>query len=158
MRWDIAPRTRCDIIGFSGINFSGTRRHCAIYPAGGKQGDDIDGAHLQSVIVVAPEGTRVTFITTALETGWEERTWRSIEIRKGACYKTKDGDLAARAPDLDFLDKPNAMRCDPDFQASFDEVGTPDKGKGWTYGHMTGDDLKDNIRAIKVEKLPPVAK
>ena len=66
--------------------------------------------------------------------------------------------VAARAPDLDFLDKPNAMRCDPDFQASFDEVGTPDKGKGWTYGHMTGDDLKDNIRAIKVEKLPPVAK
>ena len=38
MRWEIAQNMRCDIIAFSGINFSGRRATMQIYPSG-KKGD-----------------------------------------------------------------------------------------------------------------------
>ena len=82
MRWDIAPKVRCDLYTFSGINCAGNRRFSSIHPLGGLQKDKLQDARFQSLIIVAPPGTRITMMTTINETDWEERPWRTIEITK----------------------------------------------------------------------------
>ena len=151
MEWDIPPKTRCDIIAFTGVNFSGHRYEVNIHPVGGLQGDDLDGEHVQSIAIVGRPATRVILKTTVAEKDWEERPWRCITVTAEAAYKTKEGKLAVRVPDLDWLDAPNAPRSDPDFQGSFDQVASLAKGTGWTFGRSGPPWLKDNIRAIKVE-------
>lgn len=155
MRWDLAPKIRCEIFAFSGINFSGARKHVQIFPVGGQQGDSLDGFDIQSVAIAGPVGTRVTFITTAVENGWEERSWRCFRITKEKSYKSEGGLPAVRAPDLDTLDAFNARRSDPDFEARPDEVATLEAGTAWTFGHYAGEDLKSNVRAIKVDWVKP---
>ena len=64
MKWIIAPQTRVEIHAFTGLNLSGNRSVAQIYPAGGRQGKDIDGARLRSVAVAGLPGTRVVFSST----------------------------------------------------------------------------------------------
>jgi hypothetical protein len=153
IRWDIAPKSRVDIYAFPGVNFSGTPQEIRIFAAGGLQGDKLDGERFQSVVIVAPLGTRITFISTGVETGWEDRAWRAICMLKGKTYKTKEAPFAVRIPDLDFLDEYNARRSDPDFQASYPQVADlAAHGSDWSYGRS--GELKNNVRAIKIDKLP----
>lgn len=151
MEWDIAPKTRCDIIAFSGINFSGRRAIVSIHPVGGRQGEEIDAADIQSIAIVGRPGTRVVLKSSVSESDWQERPWRCVTVTADAAYKTPEGKQAVRVPDIDFLDKPNAQRTDPDFQAGYDQVGALDEGKGWTFGRSGATPLKGNVRAIRVE-------
>ncbi len=155
MRWDIAPKIRCDIFAFSGINFSGTRKHVQIFPVGGQQGDSLDGFDIQSIAIAGPQGTRVTLMTTGVETGWEEKPWRCFRITKEKSYKSEGGLPAVRAPDLDTLDAFNARRSDPDFEASPDAAENIDAGTSWTFGRFSGDPIKGNVRAIKIDWVKP---
>jgi hypothetical protein len=150
--WIIAPKTRCDILAWSGPNFSGYQKLARIFAAGGRQGDDLDGAMLSSCWVVGPLGIRVVFCAAPeADPDWESKAWRAVVIRKGSAFKTKTGLPAVRVPDLDWLDKPNAQRTDPDFQMSFQQVKTLDAGTEWTFGN--GNLLKNRIHSIRVDKL-----
>ena len=117
MRWEHPDSIRVDIYCFSGINFSGTRKLVRFVAKGGRQGPEILPADIRSVAIAGPERTRVTFIGTELEEGWEQsHSWRAIEIRKGHTFTTKDGEIAVQIPDLDWLTPPAARRSDPDFE------------------------------------------
>ena len=152
MRWEIAPKVRCDIHTYTGINCAGLRKTTNIHPLGGLQGDKLDDANFQSMIIVAPKGTRITLISTVNEDDWEQRSWRAIEIHKDKAFVTKEGKLAVRIPHLDNLDAPNARRTDPDFQASYTQVTGLEDGNEWTYGRSAATQLCNNVRAIKIDK------
>ncbi len=107
---------------------------------------------LSSCWVVGPLGIRVVFCAAPeADPDWESKAWRAVVIRKGSAFKTKTGLPAVRVPDLDWLDKPNAQRTDPDFQMSFQQVKTLDAGTEWTFGN--GNLLKNRIHSIRVDKL-----
>ncbi len=152
MEWTIAPHTRADIHAFSGINFSGERRAASIHPAGGLQGDKFKDFAFRSVAIVAPPGTFVVLATSVLPEGWDERPWRALQVLRSDAYRTKDGKLAVRIPDLDWYDKGTAHRTDPDFQQTFPQVLTFAEGTGWTFGRSGTMPLKDNIKAIHIIK------
>ncbi len=154
MIWKIAPRMRCDIQAFSGLNFSGRRSLVEIHPVGGRQGAEIEPGDLGSVGIVADPGTRVLLRTSELDDGWEERPWRCILVDEKHCYRLKDGRTAVRVPDLDWLDEPDARRCDPDFQASFLPVDTLEEGMAsgeWTFGRP--GTLRGRVRVIVVDRV-----
>lgn len=152
MRWDIVGKHRVEMFGFTGINLCGKRDHVQIFPSGPK--GDINGLRLQSIALVAPLGTRIILMTAASAENWQEMPWRAFEFRKGHCFKTEEGRWGIRVPDLDELNKPNAERTDPDFIESFDHVERLEDGTGWTYGKRGAMQLKNNIRGIRVERLP----
>lgn len=150
MRWEIAQNMRCDLIAFSGINFSGRRTTMQIYPSGKK--GELDEGDIGSIVVMAPVGTRVV-LCSSISDDWEAHPWRAIEIHKGVAYQGRSAHvLTVRIPDLENLDKVNVERTDPDFAASPPIANTVEegKGKGWTYGRP--GDLKGRIQMIRVEK------
>lgn len=151
MDWHIAPHTRLDLVAFTGINFSGETKVVSIHPAGGRQGASLDGFTFRSVLVVGPIGTRVTFRTSVLETGWEERPWRVVQILKGHAFRTKTGKPAVRVPDLDWYDKPLAQRTDPDFQQGFPMAKDLASGEGWTFGKPGS--IGGQVSAIGVDRV-----
>ncbi len=151
LRWDIAQNMRCDIIAFTGINFSGNRTTMQIYPTGKK--GDLESGNIGSIVVMAPVGTRVILISGASETDWESHPWRAVEIHKGVAYQGRNAHvLTVRIPDLENLDKVNVERTDPDFSESYPIASSvaDGKGKGWTYGAV--GPLKGKIQAIRIEK------
>lgn len=150
LRWDIAQNMRCDLIAFTGINFSGRRTTMQIYPSGKK--GDLESGEIGSMSIIAPIGTRVVLISSASETDWELLPWRAIEIHKGVAYKGRAPLPMVRIPDLENLDKVNVERTDPDFQQSYPIANTLAEGKGlgWTYGRV--GPLRGLIHAIRVEK------
>jgi len=152
MDWNIAPHSRVDLHVFSGINFSGERRVASIHPAGGLQKSKLNNFKFRSIAIVGRPGTRVIMCTSVLDIGWEARPWRAMIIKKSDGYRMKDGKLAIRIPDLDWLDAGNAHRTDPDFQQTFPQVGSPDDGTGWTYGRSGNLSLNDNIQQIRVDR------
>ncbi len=150
--WMIAPKIRCDLRGWSGPNYSGYETLSRIFAAGGRQKDDIDGLAFGSCWVVAPFGTRVIFsCAPEADEQWLSSPWRAVVIRKGSSFMTKAGLPGIRIPDLNWLDKPNAQRTDPDFQEGFPQAKTPDEGKGWTFG--TGYNLRNRIHSIRIDKI-----
>ena len=152
MDWIIAPKVRCDIRAWSGTNFSGYHKLARIFAAGGRQGEEVDGLALSSCWVVAPFGTRVVFSAAPAEDeGWLTSPWRAVVIAKGSCFMTNTGLPAVRIPDLDWLDKPNAQRTDPDFQEGFPIAKTLDDGSGWTFGRAGA--LRNRVHAIRIDKL-----
>jgi hypothetical protein len=153
MEWHIAPLTRVDLHVWSGINFSGEHRVVSVHPAGGRQGQTIEGFTFQSVAVSGPPGIRVTFCTSALPEGWEAKPWRAVSVQKGLGYKTKEGKQAVRVPDLDCLDAPNAPRTDPDFQLTIPAAADLGTAKGWTYGRP--GELKGKVVVIRIDKTDP---
>jgi hypothetical protein len=152
MDWIIAPHSRVDLHAFSGINFSGERRDTSIHPAGGLQRSKLKNFKFRSIAIVGRPGTRVILCTSVLDIGWETRPWRAMIIKKSDGYRMKDGKLAIRIPDLDWLDAGKAHRTDPDFQQTFPQVGSPDDGTGWTYGRNGSMSLNDNIMQIRVDR------
>lgn len=151
MKWIIAPQTRVEIHAFTGLNLSGNRSVAQIYPAGGRQGKDIDGARLRSVAVAGLPGTRVVFSSTVAEEGWEERPWRAIVVGPDWGFQAKGGLRAVRVPHIDQLSDAHAKRFDPDFEVSYDWADTLDDGKGWTYGRA--GTLEMNVRCIRIDRI-----
>ena len=150
--WVIAPQTRCDLHFWSGINFSGEHREVQIHPAGGRQGDKIDGFPFQSVAISGPVGTRVIF-ALSLQDDWEARPWRAVEIRKGLGYMAKTGMQAVRVPDLDWVETPDARRSNPEFEVGFPEVKSMEERPEWTYGNGAGAPLKGRVVSIRVDRV-----
>lgn len=152
MRWDIAEKVRCDIIAWSGINFSGRRKVARIFPVGGLQGDEFESCDISSLMVVGPIGVRVVLMASSVEEDWESRPWRAICLVEGYTFTTKKGDKpAVRIPDLDWLDDFDARRSDPDFQVTYDQVAHLAEGRGWTYGRTGDTPLRGHVRSIKVD-------
>lgn len=149
MRWDVPEAVRCDLLVFSGINFSGSQKMVRFYGKGGKNGPELEAKDIQSLAVIAPVGTRVVFMTTISEADWSERPWRAVEVLAGKHYKTKDGHIAVRIPDLDALDAHNAPRTDPDFSSSPNISAGLEDRKDWTYGRP--GKLKGNVHAIRID-------
>ena len=150
MEWNIAPHTRVDIHVFSGINFSGERRITNIPPAGGRQGSALNDFALRSIAISGPIGTTVVLCTSVLDIGWENRPWRAFRVIKGAGFRTKEGKIAIRAPDLDWFDASDAHRTDPDFQQTFPQVTEFENGEGWSFGRSGSMLLNDNIKQIRI--------
>lgn len=150
MKWDIAENSRIDIVGYSGINYSGDRYETRIFPSG-RQGDEFPGTRIRSMSILGPIGMRVT-LKTSLQENWEDFTWRVIRIQEGKVFEANDGRLGVRIPDLDTLNPPDAFRCNPDIEESFQLVERPEDGEGWTFGRRGKATLKQGIMAIRVEK------
>jgi hypothetical protein len=150
--WIIAPKVRCDILTWSGTNFSGYRKLARVFAAGGRQGQQLEGDRLSSCWVVAPYGTRVVFCSAPEDhPDWMSKPWRAVVICKGTVFKTQDGLPGVRVPDLDYLDKFNAQRTDPDFQESFPIAKTVDEGTTWTFGNSNL--LTNRINCIRIDKV-----
>jgi len=155
MKWEIGENCRVDIVGYSGINYSGDRFEARIFPSG-RQGDELDGRRIKSMAILGPVGTRVLLQTT-LQDDWEDQTWRVVRIVKGKVFKASDGRIGVRIPDLDSLAGPAAFRCNPDIVESYplkkrvDDVDSDDQ-ELWTYGRVGRGELKNGVVKITVDK------
>jgi hypothetical protein len=150
MKWEIAKNCRADIVGYSGVNYSGERFEARIFPSG-RQGDELPGDKIRSMAIVAPIGTRV-ILRTSLQSDWQEHTWRAIRLVEGQTFTTNDGRPAVRIPDLDALNSPDAWRLNPDVEESYPLVKKLEDGKGWTFGHVAKEELKRGVIMIMVDK------
>jgi hypothetical protein len=154
MKWEIAENCRVDVVGYSGINYSGDKFEARVFPSG-RQGDELDGSRIQSMAILGPLGARVTLVSS-LQDDWEAaHTWRVVTLVKGFTWQAKDGRHAVRIPDLDALNKPDAFRVNPDFQESYPLVKKVADGKGWTFGHQAREQLKNGVVLIKVSMIRP---
>ena len=155
MRWIVAPRMRAEIVGFTGVNFSGQRMVVDIWPSG-VQGD-IDGDRMKSIGIIARVGVRLVLRTSTAETGWEQFAWRAIEVRPGQTFEARDGRrVGVQVPDLDLRDEPDAIRSNPMLSAPYAQVPSPDVRPDWTYGRL--GELKSRVRVIAVDRVDPVSR
>ncbi len=153
MEWTVAPRMRMDLVCFAGINLSGERRIVDVHAVGGRQGGEIAPEDLKSLVVLGAVGTRVVMKTVTTD-DWEKHPWRAVIVTAKHHYRTKEGETGVRVPDLDWFDKPDARRTDPDMQESFPMAATLAEGMasgGWTFG-LPGT-LKQRIKAIVIDKV-----
>lgn len=153
MEWSLAPRMRVDLVCFSGLNLSGERRIVDVHAVGGRQGADVAPEDLKSLVLLGEVGTRVVLKTSAAE-DWESYPWRAVVITRGHHYRTKEGEVGVRIPDLEWLDAPDARRTDPDMQESFPHADTLAEGSAsgeWTYGRSGS--LKGRIKAIAIDRV-----
>ncbi len=151
MEWQIAPKLRADVVGFTGLNLSGERKVVEIYAYGGRQGDFPEP--IRSLILLGPLKTRFVFSAAGLDDEqWEERPWRAFILRKGTSGVSEQGMARIRVPDLDLLTGFDARRTDPDMEESYDFAATLAEGTGWTFGRPGA--LKGKVRSIRVDKLP----
>ena len=151
MKWEIADHLRVEIHAFTGLNLSGNRSVAQIYPAGGRQGDEIEGERIRSVAIAGLPGTRVVFCTTIDDEHWTERPWRAVVVGPDWGFGTKGGLRGVRIPDLDLLAEPTARRGDPDFEMGFDLADSLEDGRGWSYGNP--GKLQMNIRCIRIDRV-----
>lgn len=151
MRWDLAPKLRCDVVAFAGINLSGERRVVEIYTVGGRQGE-VETEDMKSLVFLAPIGTRILLMTSDDPDAWQASPWRCFKVTKADAFTTKEGRTGVRCPDLDWLDGPDARRTDPDLQCTFEEAGSLDH-PGWTFGRSGSVPLKNHIRAIRIDRF-----
>ena len=151
MKWVIAPHSRAEIHSFTGLNLSGLRTVAEIFPAGGLQGQEIDGSTMRSAVVGGLPGTRVVFCTT-ISDDWLERPWRAFVIEDKRGFRAKGGMTGVRVPDIDMVNGPTDRRTDPDFEQSFDFAETLEAGKGWTFGNP--GKIQGNVRCIRIDRVP----
>ncbi len=149
MQWVIENNSRCDLLTFSGINLSGHGSRVQIFPSG-RQGDIT--SPISSLIIAGMPGLQVILCSMTDEMSWEDHPWRAIELKVGSSFRTKDGRLAVRIPDLENLDRPSDQRMDPDFQCSYDHVESLAARMGWTYGR-TGP-LRGRVHQIRIGRVP----
>jgi len=153
MNWTVAPKMRMDLVCFAGINLSGERKIIDVQVVGGKQGGDVAADYLKSMVVLGDVGTRVV-LKTWIGDDWEQHPWRAFLITAKNHYKTKEGEIGVRIPDLDWFDKFDARRTDPDMQESFPFAETLETGMAsgeWTFGRSGA--LKSKIKAITIDKV-----
>jgi len=150
VNWIIDKNIRCDLLLWEKTNFSGERIINRIFPSG-RQGDD--PRTVAGMMLVGPVGVRVVFsVAPAQDEFWLERPWRAIEITEDNSFINRNGKRAVRVPDLDCLDRCDAVRTDPDFSVSYQSVETLDADAGWTYGR-TGM-LVGRVSTIRFDKRP----
>lgn len=145
--WVIAKNSRCDLVTFSGVNYSGRESRVQIFPSG-RQGDIT--SPIRSMIYGAPAGMRLVLCVSPVEAGWMERPWRALVMTPTNSFRTRQGKFAIRVPDIEALDKPDARRTDPDFRASYNFAETLEDGNGWSYGRV--GPLHDQIQMIRVDR------
>jgi len=151
--WTVAPKMRMDLVCFAGINLSGERKIIDVQVVGGRQGGDVAAEYLKSVVVLGPVGTRV-ILKTWIGDDWEQHPWRAVTVTAKHHYKTKEGEVGVRVPDLDWLDLADARRTDPDTQESFPFAETLASGVAsgeWTFGRP--GTLKAKIKAIAIDRV-----
>lgn len=153
MRWDIEDKIACELWFFTGLSFGGTRRVARIHAYGGLQGDDIPGDEVRSLGIIAQPGIRVILMTARSTIAWEDMPWRAFEVIEGQTHFMKDGRTALQIPDLDQYDEPTANRTDSELDAGYPQVETLEQGSGWTYGRSGRILLKNNLKAIRVERV-----
>lgn len=149
MRWVVAPKMRCDLFFFAGVNLSGELTKVQVFAAGGRQGD-VRGEDIKSMAIHGDHGVRVVLCASEDEETWQDSPWRAIRLKKGSTVPNREGTPAVRVPDIDWLDEPGARRNDPDIQVGYEEVASLGTGTEWTYGR-TGP-LKGRVRMIRVDK------
>ena len=153
MNWTVAPKMRMDLVCFAGINLSGERKIIDVQVVGGRQGGDVAAEYLKSMVVLGDIGTRV-LLKTWIGDDWEQHPWRAVTVTAKHHYKTKEGEVGVRIPDLDWFDKADARRTDPDMQESFPYAETFEAGVAsgeWTFGRSGA--LKSKIKAIVIDKV-----
>ncbi len=149
VRWELAPRLRCDVVAFSGLNLSGERRVVEVHAVGGRQGD-LSPEDVRSFAFIAPLGYRLVLAASDGD-DWEQHPWRAVHVKAGSAFMTKEGRPCVRIPDLERLDAPDARRTDPELECDYDFAGTLAEGSGWTYGR--NGPLKGRVRQIRIEAL-----
>ena len=154
MRWEIKDKVACEFWTFTGISFAGTKRITRVHAYGGLQGDDFPGDEVKSLGIIAEPGIRVIFMTANNEDGWENLPWRCFQVIEGKTTKLKDGRTAIQVPDLDAYSEPDTNRADLECQSSYPHVNSLSEGTTWTFGRVGRRQLKCNIRAIRIEKIP----
>ena len=151
MKWLVSPRMRAELVGFTGINFSGQRMQVDLWPSGSRKGE-IDGTRLKSIGLIAPVGTRVVLRSSKADEGWEDYPWRALEVREGSTFTSRDGRrVGVQIPDLDFVDPPHAIRTDPHTSATYRTVSSVEDHPDWTYGRVGHTSLKERVRSIVVD-------
>jgi hypothetical protein len=142
---------RAEIVGFTGINFSGQRMTVEIWPSGSVQGE-LDGERMKSIGIIAPVGTRITLRTSTSEEGWLRYPWRSVEVREGCTFEARDGKrVGVQVPDLDHKDDPFAIRSNPLLAAGFQQVSSLDERPDWTYGLRGQGTFRGKVRVIEID-------
>lgn len=149
MNWQIERGVRCDLACYAAPNLAGKRFPVRIFPGGNRQGD-VPTSGLSSVLIRAPYGVRVIFVTRPGEQ-WEQAPWRCVRVlEKHALRASGTGLPGIRLPDLDRLDFHGAKHTDRDFEVSYPMAETLDSGEGWTFGRI--GELKRAVTLIRVEK------
>jgi hypothetical protein len=149
VEWFIAPRVKCDLVGYSGVNLTGARYVVRIFPTGTRKGT-FRTEELKSLVIVAPVGVRVVLCTSATA-GWEELPWRCIRMTAENRFRNDKDQEGVRVPDLDWMDPADARKVSPDLQQSYPYVQTLAEGTTWTFGRRGATALKDQIRAFRLD-------
>lgn len=152
VRLAVAPKMRCDIVTYAGVNLTGRRASIRIWPSGSIQGG-VSSEDLGSMVIRAPHGTRV-ILATADGSNWEASPWRCIRLVPGFTVPSEDpnGFPGVRVPDLDLLDPPSSRRAQADLQSSYPLVERLEEGTDWTFGRTGSVTLKDHVVLIRVER------
>lgn len=153
MRWDIEDRVACEFWFFTGLSFGGTRRVARVHAYGGLQGDDIPGDEVRSLGIIAEPGLRVILMTARSTIAWEDMPWRAFQVLEGKTAFLKDGRSALQIPDLDQYDEPTANRTDSELDCGYPQVERLEDGTGWTFGRAGRRQLKNNLAAIRIERM-----
>lgn len=149
MNWQIEKGVRCDLACYAARNLTGKRHPVRIFPGGNRQGN-VPTGDLSSVLIRAPYGTRVIFITNA-GPSWQEHPWRCVRLIEGSSLRASGVGLpGVRLPDLDRLDHHGAKTTDRELEVSYPMADTLDAGEGWTFGRI--GELKKKVVLIRVEK------
>ncbi|MEC7983920.1 MAG: hypothetical protein VX278_02075, partial [Myxococcota bacterium] len=153
IQFQVEEYTRCDLVGYSGINMSGKKVAVRIFPGRSIRGT-FRSNELRSLVIRASFGTQVV-LATRPGSDWEDGSWRCINLIQGFHVPSAKarGFPGVRIPDLDLLNAPDAKRIQSDFQSSFPMVSSVAAGEGWTYGHIDTDKLKGNITRIIIRKV-----
>lgn len=149
MDWIIDENMRCDIVAWEQPNFSGQAHQVQIFPSG-RQGDLPD--KLGSLYLAGPIGTRLILVTSTVSGDFLGSPWRAITLQKGFSYRAKNGKPLVKVPHLDFVDAPNAVRTDPDFEQSYAIAETLDPAPAWTYGRPGA--ILHHVTQIRLGRLP----
>ncbi len=149
MNWQIEKGIRCDLACYAAKNLSGKRFPVRIFPKGNRQGD-VPTSGLASLLIRAPYGTRVIFVT-APGSSWEKSPWRCIRLTEENSLKSAGVGLpGVYIPDLNFLDGHGDKRTNVDTESSYPMANTLSAGKGWTFGRI--GELKGKVVQIRIEK------
>lgn len=149
---ELGEFVRCDILGWSGLDFGGKRRVLRVFPTGNVQGK-LESDELRSMVIRAYHGTRVILCTRS-SGEIEAAPWRCVRMMPGHSIPSEEpqGMPGVRLPHFDWLDKPSAMRTNQTLQSSFPLVERFDDGEGWTFGAKGIPTLEGHVRRIIIEK------